>query len=126
MWFVAWFLVGAVYALALLSILSLGIFVLPVAIIGTVLLARRPSSHRGVIGIVGGLGLPPLYVAYLNRRGPGTICTHTAQATSCIQEYDPWIWTLIGLFFVLLGVVVFLIVTQRDREKTLRERPPVA
>jgi hypothetical protein len=56
-WFGAWSLVGAAYAVGLVGILTIGIFVLPVAIIGTVLLARQPASLRGAPGLVAGLGL---------------------------------------------------------------------
>jgi hypothetical protein len=41
-----------------LGAFTIGIFFIPVAIIVTVLLIRRPSFSRGLPGLFGGLGLP--------------------------------------------------------------------
>ena len=68
--FIVWSVVGGAYSLALIGILSIGIFVLPVAIVATVLAARLLSTQRGLVGLLAGLGVPPLYVAFLNRGGP--------------------------------------------------------
>jgi len=118
-WFGAWWLVGAAYAVGFVEILSIGVFVFPVAIIGTVLLARLPASLRGVPGLIAGLGLPLLYVAYLNRGhgGPacsttGTVAPHTL-AYQCTQALDPWPWLIAGLLLVAAGVVVFVVRSRR-------------
>ena len=95
-WFVAWFLVGALYALAVLGALTIGIFVLPVAVVATVLLARVPTARIGSTGLVSGAGLPLLYVAWLNRDGPGTVCTSTSSSSSCIDEWSPWPFVAVG------------------------------
>ncbi len=114
-WFGAWLLVGVAYGVALVGILTIGIFVLPVAIIGTVILARLPSSLRGVSGLVAGLGLPPLYVAYLNRGYGGPACSTSGSAAAhtlalqCTQPLDPWPWLAAGLVLVVAGVVVFVV-----------------
>jgi len=114
-WFGAWSLVGVAYSVALVGILSIGIFVLPIAIIGTVLLVRMPASLRGVYGLIAGLGLPPLYVAYLNRSYGGPACSTSGivgpmhPTLVCIQALDPWPWLAVGLLLLAAGVTVFVI-----------------
>jgi hypothetical protein len=116
-YFVLWMLVGGSYAMVLVGALSIGIFFVPIAVIATVFLVRKPSSRRGIPGLFGGLALPLFYVAYLNRSGPGTVCTQTQSAfgvgQSCTQEWNPWLWLVTGL--VLLGVGAgILIVSSRS------------
>ena len=106
-WFGAWLLLGAVWMFALVAILSVGVYVLPVATVATVLLARCASGRPGLPGLVSGLGAPVLYVAYLNRSGPGEVCTVFARRSSCTQEWDPWPWLIVGLAFVAFGIVLF-------------------
>jgi len=119
-WFGAWLLVGVAYAVGLVGILTIGIFVLPVAIIGTVLLARQPASLRGAPGLVAGLGLPPLYVAFLNRGYGGPACHTSGSAAAhtlayqCIQALDPWPWLAAGLVLVAAGVLVFVVRLRRS------------
>ncbi len=66
-WFTAWLLVGAGYALSLIGIASIGLFVLPLPVLATVLLVRRQHATTGLPGLISGLAVPLLYVAYLNR-----------------------------------------------------------
>ena len=107
-WFLAWFGAGALVALAFLGALTIGIFVMPIAGALIVLLATRRNAFNGVAGLISGLGLPILLVAYFNREGPGNICTVTATSTSCTEEWSPWPWLLIGVAVVIVGVVVFV------------------
>ena len=107
-WFLAWFGAGALVASAFLGALTIGIFVLPIAGALIVLLATRRNAFNGVAGLISGLGLPILLVAYFNREGPGNICNITATSTSCTEEWSPWPWLLIGVAVVVVGVVVFV------------------
>jgi hypothetical protein len=112
-WFLAWFFAGALCALAVLGALTIGIFVLPIAGVLIVFLATRRHAVDGVAGLISGLGLPVLFVAYLNRDGPGNICTSTATSTTCMEEWSPWPWLLIGVGVIALGVAVFVWSTRR-------------
>ena len=114
-WFACWLLVGAGYAFALLSLLTIGLLVLVVAVAGTVLLLIRPSARRGVPGLIAGAGLPALYVAFLNRSGPGEVCTSTGTGQACTDQWSPWGWLVGGLVLLLLGFATFIWVTARRR-----------
>jgi hypothetical protein len=119
--FIAWALVGGAYAVSLIGILTIGIFVLPIAVIGTVMVTRRPSAKQGVVGLLAGLGLPPLYVAFLNRGGPdaggcvqsngGEICSGSSQ----IQQLNPWPWLAVGVLLITVSIVVFLVVSSHRK-----------
>ena len=110
-YFIIWMLVGSAWAMVIVGAFSIGIFFIPVAAIATVFLVRKPSSRRGIPGLLGGLALPLFYVAYLNRSGPGMVCTTTQSSSgfgqSCGSEGNPWIWLLTGLVLLGVGVAIF-------------------
>ena len=113
-WFVAWALVGASFSVAVLGALTIGLFVLPVAAGATLVLVTRRGAPSGLPGLVSGLGLPLLWVAYLNRSGPGTVCTSAPDgASQCVDEWSPWPWVAVGLVLVVCGLVVFVRLRRR-------------
>jgi hypothetical protein len=116
-WFTAWLLVGAGYAVSLVGIASIGLFVLPLPVLATVLLVRRQTATRGLPGLISGLGVPLLYVAYVNRAGPGTICTAVTGGQECNDEWSPWPWLAVGVILLVLGVAAFV---GRQRRASLR------
>jgi len=118
LWFVAWFVVGALFCLGLLAIMTIGVFVLAVAVIAAIVLATRPGSARGLPGLLSGLALPVLYVAYLNRSGPGTVCHAISGGTECTDEWSPWPWLVIGLVLLAAGVVLMVILTIDKRPRS--------
>ena len=98
---------GGFYALSLLSMLTIGLFILPIPVLATVLLCRRPERRRGIFGLVAGIALPLFYVSILNRNGPGMICSAIAGGTACTEETSPWPWLTAGLTFLALGTFAF-------------------
>lgn len=118
-YFVLWMLAGASYAMVIGGAFSIGIFFIPIAVIATIFLVRKPSSRRGIPGIFAGLALPLFYVAYLNRRGPGMICTMTHSTfgigQSCTQEWSPWPWFIAGLVLLGAGVAVFIVALRSSK-----------
>jgi hypothetical protein len=114
LWFTGWLAVGAGAVLAMLAALTIGVFILPLCIVATVVLATRRGSSQGFPGLVSGLSLPLFYVAYLNRDGPGTICTRSVSSVSCTDEWSPWPWFAVGAVLLLGGVLLFH-VTQIQR-----------
>ena len=107
-WFAVWLIIGTDYALSLLGAASIGLFVLPLPLLATILLARRRHAHSGLPGLISGLGIPLLYVAYLNRAGPGTICTAITGGQDCTGEWSPWPWLAAGVILLVLGAVAFI------------------
>ncbi len=84
---------------------------LPCALLATFYLARRSPAGRFMTGILSGLGVPLLILAFLHRRGPGTVCA----GGECEQQVSPWPWLIAGVLFLLLGVAAYVLVTIRRR-----------
>jgi len=114
-WFVIWAVVGAAGALAILTAPTIGIFVLPATLVLGAVLAWRGRKQQAGPGIVAGLGLPLCYVGYLNRGGPGTVCTALPGGGECTQETSPWPWIAIGLVLVVAGFFMSLAAARRRR-----------
>ena len=108
-WFLAWLVVGAGYSFGLLGAASIGLFVLPFPVVATIVLAKRQPGSWGVPGVISGFGLPALYVAYLNRAGPGTVCVTTQTLHQCDQNLNPLPWLFAGLVLVVAGAVTFTV-----------------
>ena len=66
-----WCLAG----LGVLSILTIGPFVLLLTLALCGWLLWRLEFGWGMLGLLSGAALPVLYVAWLNRDGPGTVCS---------------------------------------------------
>jgi hypothetical protein len=123
-WFCAWAAVGALLPVSILGALTIGIFVLPLFVVGVLLLARSTQGRRSAVGVVAGFGMPFLLLAYFNRSGPGNVCTTTATSQECTQEWTPWPFLAIGLLIVAGSIALFQ--WQRSRHaRRLATPPPV-
>jgi hypothetical protein len=111
--FLVWALVGTLAMLGVLSILTVGVFVLPLAGILAVVTVRRFGMGAAALGLVAGLGLPLAYVGWLNRGGPGEVCRATADGTSCTTEWSPWPWYAAAALCLVAGVVLHRAVLRR-------------
>jgi hypothetical protein len=101
-WFWAWALLGCAAAL---GFVSLGVLVLvPVAVIGA-LMASKPAIVRSAFGLLTGIGVLLLYVAWLQRAGPGTTCWRTATASGCDEHLNPLPWLGAGMAAFFGGIV---------------------
>jgi uncharacterized membrane protein len=115
--FAAWTAVGAGACLALLTLLTIGVAVLVVVLIAGALLVRRAGTmEHGVTGLMSGAGLLALFIAYLNRHGPGEYCQTTATEQHCSTEWSPWPWLVVGVVLVAGGVLLFR-EALRDRDR---------
>jgi hypothetical protein len=101
-WFSAWTAVGATGALGLIS---LGPIALGPALIAGAAISRSQSARRSAFGLLAGAGLLSLFVAYVQRDGPGTTCWHTASASGCDQHLNPIPWLVVGLVMVVGAVL---------------------
>jgi hypothetical protein len=99
--------VGACTAISLVT--AVGVFFLPVAVLGMYAGLRRGRAvaFPAALGAVTGAGVPFLLVAYMQRKGPGTVCWGNATAGGCDEYLDPRPWLAIGLVLVVGGIVAF-------------------
>ncbi len=109
-----WAATGALSGFGAVGILTIGIFLLlPAAALGMAGGLWRPLRNHSVMGFVGGLATAPLYVAWLNRKGPGTVCeTSEVGVTSCAERWNPWVFLVVG---AVLVAVSFLASAQARR-----------
>ena len=107
-WFAVWLVVGVALAFSAVAVLSLGVFVFPFAVAAVVLLIVRHHFDRSAWGLLCGIGLLSLYVAWVQRQGPGTVSWHTATASGTDTWMDPRPWLVAGLLLIVAGVVAFL------------------
>lgn len=105
--FVGWCVAGAAGCFGVLSLLTVGPFVM----LGTLFLCAwllwRFNFGWSMGGLLVGAALPLLYVAWLNRDGPGEVCTRTATSESCGDEWSPWPFVVMALVLVVGGLLVF-------------------
>ncbi|WP_193613410.1 hypothetical protein [Nocardioides lijunqiniae] len=108
--FVAWCVVGAALATGVAGLLTIGVVVLPLAVVAGAATLWLVGLDRGLAGLVSGLSAAPLLVAWGSRGGPGEVCrAQAADATyvSCIEAWNPWPWLAAGVVLVVVGVAVF-------------------
>lgn len=110
-----WAAVGACASVGLLTPFTIGPFVLTAAVIGAALLAWRRGLGISCAGLLSGAGLAPLYVGYLNRNGPGQVCSTNATGQSCISEWSPWPWLVAGVLLIAVGTGAYLALRRQVR-----------
>jgi len=102
-----WFAVGALLVFGFLAQFTIGapFFLLGVvlALAGGVLPATRSFA---VTGFPAGLALPLLYIAWLNRDGPGTVCTTSTVSQHCEEQWDPWPWVIAAAMALALSILL--------------------
>jgi hypothetical protein len=80
---------------------SLGVLLLGPVVVAGALMASRPAIRRSAPGLLSGAGVLLLYVAWVQRAGPGMTCWHTGTASGCDEHLNPVPWLLAGV--VMLG-----------------------
>ena len=107
--------VGALGAFGIAGLATIGLFLLAgAALVAAVALAVPRCGRRRVPGFLVGLSTAPLYIAWLNRGGPGLVCTTTADSMSCSDQWSPWPFVALGVLFAGAGLAL------------LRREPPAA
>lgn len=119
-WAYAWWAVtGALLGFSVVSLLTIGVFLLPVAAVlfvaGILWTALRNES---AVAVVGGLAAAPLYIGWINRHGPGRVCDYNPvnDATHCAERFSPWPFAAIA--FLLIAASIVAVVTMRGRRES--------
>ncbi|MCR6033346.1 hypothetical protein GGQ22_18170 [Nocardioides sp. zg-579] len=105
-WSYAWWaLTGAVVGFGVVGLLTIGIFLLPVGLALLVVgCLWKPLQNSSATAAVGGLAAAPLYLAWVNRDGPGTVCETLADGTSCAERWSPWPFLAVAVVLVAVSV----------------------
>jgi hypothetical protein len=113
--FAAWAGCGASAAFTFVGAFAVG----PLAILPTILLAvlatRLGGDNVSAVGVAAGVGAWGFVLGWLNRDGPGEVCTTTATGGGCTQEWSPWPFWLAGAFLVTASVAGFAYVSRLSR-----------
>lgn len=110
-----WAATGALAGFGAVGALTIGVFLLPAAVLLLVGIGWRPLRNSSIAGALAGVALVPLFVAWLNRRGPGTVCTTLRSGLSCQEQWSPWPFAVAGV--ALLGAFGALVVFSRRRAR---------
>jgi len=120
-WFVGWVVVGAGVAFGFLSF-PLAWF--PAGLLA-LLLGRDKRRTHAAWGGVTGVGLFLLYVAYVQRHGPGEYChaigTARYPGTECGDYMDPRPWLVAGIVLAMTGLVGFIVKGRRRHRQPLTQ-----
>lgn len=85
--YVGWIAVGMLFSFAFVSILSIGVFVLPIAALTLFLVGRRTRYGADALGVIAGVGVTLLIVAFINRNN--TPCPTTGLSFGSSGGLDP-------------------------------------
>jgi hypothetical protein len=88
-----------------LGVVSLGPLLLVPVLLAGAGLGTRAEARRSALGLLCGGGTLLLYVAWVQRAGPGTTCWHTAAGGGCDQHLNPLPWLIGGVALIVTGFV---------------------
>ena len=108
MWTYAWWLVvGALLGLGVMALLTIGLlFLLTAALLIGLGVGLPVLRNRSVVAVPAGIGLSVLYLAWINREGPGNVCDITSTSTKCTEQSSPWPFLAVALVLVATSFVV--------------------
>lgn len=117
--FAAWSCVGALAALGVAALLTVGaVFLLAAAAVALVLVWRAGGQWASLFGLGFGAALLVAYVGWLNRDGPGTVCHATGQAgLECTDEWAPWPFYLVAVVLAASSIGLFAYFTRADHRR---------
>lgn len=118
-----WALVGALGALGIAALPSIGIFALLVAALLTILGVALRIDRRTLSALLIGAAVIPFYIAWLNRDGPGNICIQIENGTSCGEQASPWPFVAAGAVMIALGLVLLRAARVRRHRAPLADPP---
>lgn len=103
-----WIVTGALGALGVVSLMTIGVFVLAAAAALTVAGIVIPTLRtREAYLSVCGAAVVPLFMAWQNRDGPGRVCTVSGSAQSCIEAWSPWPFVAVAVVIAAFGLLLY-------------------
>ena len=115
--FAIWGVAGALVALTLLSLLSIGIFILPLAVIALAVAGWRASGWPEGVGLVAGVGATCLVIAFLSRDyepcDDGPLTVSPGETSAECGGTDPVPWLVVGIALVGASVGAHLLLQRR-------------
>lgn len=104
-----WLVGGLLASLGVVSLPSIGIFLLGGALL-ILLAAAAWARPRGMPLVLVGAAAPLLWVGWLHRGGPGQRCWQGGRTSGCTELLDPWPFVLAGLVLAAAGLVLLVAV----------------
>lgn len=119
-WFAAWAGAGALLAFSLVGAASVGLFVLPFALLSVWAIARGSPPARTAFGLVSGAGLVCLLVWALNRDHrpcpeSGVLTVPPGETSFECGGFDALPFLLAGIVLTLAGPALFAAARRRGR-----------
>jgi len=107
-WSYAWWLVvGALAGAGIAALLSIGVVLLLLAgVLAAIGAHTQALRNRSVLAIPAGVGLAVLYLAWLNRDGPGNVCKTTGITTTCTDQASPWPFVAVAAVLIAVSVAL--------------------
>jgi hypothetical protein len=112
-WFVAWAGFGCVASLTATSFFLALAPILAAAAIA----ATPPAIRRNAFGMPAGAAYIPLWVAWVNRQGPGIVRWHAVNSGGWQTESDPKPWLLAGLALIAAAVAGQILIHRHLRRR---------
>jgi hypothetical protein len=104
-----WAAVGALLAFGVAGLATIGLFLLAgAALLAALALLLPPVRRPRLPGLLVGVSTAPLFIAWLNRGGPGEVCTTTAESVSCADQWSPWPFLAVGVAVLASGVALLV------------------
>jgi len=113
-WFAAWAGFGCLVSLAATSLfIALAPFFAAAAIA-----VAPPAIRRNAFGLLVGAAYIPLWVAWVNRQGPGIVRWHTAMSSGWQTASNPKPWLVAGVTMIAVGVAGQLLLHRLVRRRS--------
>jgi hypothetical protein len=103
-----WLLVGALLGLGIAALLTIGVILLALGT-GLALIGLRAAAlrNRSATATLAGVAAPALYLAWLNRGGPGEVCRILSGGDeSCVDAWSPWPFVVVAALFVAASTIL--------------------
>jgi len=116
--FALWAVAGGLLFLSLLTGLSIGLFILPLAVVAIVVAALRARGWREAVGGVAGIGAVCLVIAFQSRDynpcpESGVLTVPPGDTSIECGGVDATPWLIVGIALVSVSVLAYVFIRAR-------------